>query len=295
MLSDAVALDRSKIAVGRGLHTALGLALPLAFASATGYVVEGVAVAAGAMLVGFADRGGTYGTRARLMLTTSALVGASTAIGVATGSNDYVAILLMAVWGFAAGFAAVGGPAATIVGLNTALALLIASDFPADVSEALRRAALVLAGGLLQTVLALVIWPVIPRAPEREAVADACRALAEVAESWPEPRPAAGFAEAASAAEDMLADHGMWASERGAPRPGRTAGAAVRGAVRAPCGTRTTERRCDRSRSDRCRRATRRNRAARARYRASPRPRQSAGAAWPRPAASGRRPSARSD
>ena len=214
MLSDAVAVDRSKIAVGRGLHTALGLAIPLAFAAATGYVVEGVAIAAGAMLVGFADRGGTYGTRARLMLTTSALVGASTAIGMATGSNDAVAVLLMAIWGFGAGFAAVGGPGATIVGLNTALALLIASDFPADLPEALRRAAFALAGGLLQTLLALVVWPVLRRAPEREAVAGACGALAKVADSWPDPRPAAGFAEAASAAEDMLADHGLWASER---------------------------------------------------------------------------------
>ena len=214
LLRDAVRLDRSGLAVGRGLHDAAGVAAPLVVGVATGRVLEGVAVAGGALVVGFADLGSPYPVRTRIMLTASAAVALSTFVGLIGGRNDWLALLLMAVWGFGAGLAVALGQAAGFVGLLSGLALLLAEDFPTDVGEALRRAALVLGGGLLQTLLAVLVWPVRPSAPERGAIAAECRALADVAGAWPESRPSSAFIRAAGTVETMLAAHRAWAAGR---------------------------------------------------------------------------------
>ena len=165
ILHEALTFHRAGFAPGRALHNAIGAGLPLALGVATDHLVEGVAVAGGALVVGFVDLGTPYSARAQAMLVASVTVSASTLVGLVTGDNDWLTVALMALWGFGGGLAAALGQAPAFVGLSSALALLLAADFPADAGEAARRAALVLAGGLLQTLLALVIWPLRPARP----------------------------------------------------------------------------------------------------------------------------------
>ena len=73
------------------------------------------------------------------------------------------------VWGFAGGLLVALGPAASFVGLQSIVAVLIAGGFPADLREAAGRAALVFGGGLVQTLLVVMIWPFAGSRPSARA------------------------------------------------------------------------------------------------------------------------------
>ena len=214
LVRGAVALDRSGLTLGRAAHNVVGVAAPLVVGVATGHIVEGIAVSGGAMIVGFVDLGGPYSARLRLMLITAALIAVSSFVGFLAGRNDWTAVFVLGAWGFAAGLMAALGPAPSFALLSAALALLLAEDFPTDVPEALRRSAFVLAGGLLQALFAVVVWPFRPNAPEREAAAGAARALSDLTQSWPGPTRSSAFMVAAGKAESMLAAHRTWGARR---------------------------------------------------------------------------------
>src|SRR5215213_1429054 len=173
-----VTVDRSQLQVARGLRNALGAVIPLAVGAATGEIAAGVAVAGGALLVGFAEQGAPFAGRARGMLVATALVGGSTLIGTLAGDIEWLTVLLMAVWGFAAGLTLALGQTASFQGILGVLALLLSAYYSGGFDDALGRAGLAMAGGLLQTGLAIAIWPLRPYRPERAAVANAYRALA---------------------------------------------------------------------------------------------------------------------
>jgi uncharacterized membrane protein YccC len=177
LLRMVITLDRSQLQFSRGVRNAIGMFIPLAAGIIAGDIVAGVALAAGAMLVGFADLGASYATRARVMLLATAMVGVSTFVGTLAGDVDWLICLLMAVWGLAAGLLVAVGQAPSFVGVLATLALLLSAYFSGDVNDALERAALAMGGGLFQTLLALAVWPLRPCRPERQAVAAAYEAL----------------------------------------------------------------------------------------------------------------------
>lgn len=177
ILDAAVRFDRSKLALGTGARNALGVCLPLVVGAATGYRTEGLVMAGAAMLVGFCDLGGPFASRARTLVTASVVAGVSTTIGTWTGNSDVLTVVLMGLWGFVAGFAVAFSRQTAFVALNATLALLVAADFPLPLDEALGKGALALVGGLLQASLALVLWPLAPRRPERIALSAAYRSL----------------------------------------------------------------------------------------------------------------------
>jgi uncharacterized membrane protein YccC len=178
ILHAAVRLDRSQLAVGTGARNALGVCLPLVVGAATGYRTEGIVMAGAALLVGFCDLGGPFASRARTLVAASIVAGVSTTVGTWTGNSDVLTVVLMGLWGFAAGLAIAFSRQTAFVALNASLALLIAADFPLPLDQALSKGAFALAGGLLQASLALVMWPLAPRRPERIALAAAYRSLA---------------------------------------------------------------------------------------------------------------------
>lgn len=173
-----VTLDRSQLQLVRGVRNAVGVVALLIVGILTDNIKAGVLMAGGAMLIGFIDLGASYVSRARVMLIATALVGVSTLVGTLTGGIDWLTVVLMAVWGFAAGLSVCLGMAPAFLGVNAALGLLLAAYFPGDLSEGLERAGLTALGGLVQTALALAIWPLRPFRPERIAVANAYRAMA---------------------------------------------------------------------------------------------------------------------
>jgi uncharacterized membrane protein YccC len=173
-----VTLDRSQLQLVRGVRNAVGVVALLIVGILTDNIKAGVLMAGGALLVGFIDLGASYASRARVMLIATVLVGVSTLVGTLAGGIDWLTVVLMAVWGFAAGLSVCLGMAPAFLGVNAALGLLLSAYFPGGLSEGLERAGLTVLGGLVQTALALAIWPLRPFRPERIAVASAYRAVA---------------------------------------------------------------------------------------------------------------------
>ena len=206
-------LDRSQLTPVVALRVTVGVVLPLVVAVAAGRPGDGVAVAAGALSVGFASFQGVYRTRVRAMVLTACGMSVSTLVGGLVGGQPALLVLLTAVWALGAGLLTALGPAGTTVGLQCTVALIIVADFSMTPAQALGRAALVMVGGLLQTALVVGLWPLRTRGQERRAVAEAYAALGRYAgdSTTPGALPDAGtFAEAAVALNDanpLAQDH----------------------------------------------------------------------------------------
>jgi uncharacterized membrane protein YccC len=170
--------DRAEFQLVRGIRYALGVAIPLFLGIATGYTIEGVAIAGGATLVGLTDSGAPYRARVPAMLIASVAAAVSTFVGEVTGSYDVLAVALLALWSFGAGmFIALGLPT-YFVALMAPLSMVLASAYPADALHSLERGGLALVGALVQVALVLVLWRMHARRPERAAIARLYRAMA---------------------------------------------------------------------------------------------------------------------
>ena len=96
-------LDRSQLTPVEALRVTVGVVLPLVVAVAAGRPGDGVAVAAGALSVGFASFQGVYRTRVRAMVLTACGMSVSTLVGGLVGGQPALLVLLTAVWALGAG------------------------------------------------------------------------------------------------------------------------------------------------------------------------------------------------
>lgn len=182
-------VDRSKINTWIALRNSLAVAIPLSAGIALNHGLAGVAIATGALNVSYSDGRDPYAQRARRMLGWTALSGVSVFVGSVTGRNHWLAVLVAAMWAFMAGMLISVSTRLGDLGLNTLVSLVVFAARGAMSWEGAASAAgLVTLGGALQTGVALLFWPFRAKEPEREAVAEAYRKLAnEVDPSVPDP------------------------------------------------------------------------------------------------------------
>jgi uncharacterized membrane protein YccC len=178
LLDAAIEVDRTQLQAARGLRYALGVGGPLLAGVALGRPIEGVAVSAGAVLVGLTDSGAPYPRRTREMLVASIGAAISMLVGQLVGAHDVATVVLLGVWSLLAGLCVAAGTATYLVALIAPVTMAGATAVPAGGAVALGRAGLVLAGGLIQIALVLVMWRRHPDLPERTAVARLYRAVA---------------------------------------------------------------------------------------------------------------------
>ncbi len=174
---EVVRVDRAKLSGGPALRASLGMAIPLVAGEAAGHLLVSVTAAIGALAGGLASLQGTYRSRAGLVVMASTGMGLSALVGTTVGHVAGVDIALVAAWGLAAGLLVVFGQAATVVGLQSVVGLLVFSQFTLSLREAAVRAGLVVAGGVLQALLVAVVWPLRRFPAERMALASAYRQL----------------------------------------------------------------------------------------------------------------------
>jgi uncharacterized membrane protein YccC len=202
---EALRLDRNRLAFDVAVPGAVGFAIPLAAGLATGRVEDGVTASIGALIVGFANLGGGYRVRSVTLLCATLTTAVAALAGGLTGDSDVAAVVLMGVWGFASGLLVALTPRTAFVGLLSTWALVLASDLHIHGVAPVHAAALMSAGGLLQTLVALVSWPLRPRGPEQHAITAAYRALA-VAARAPTSEHLAAAATALATAGDLIGD-----------------------------------------------------------------------------------------
>jgi uncharacterized membrane protein YccC len=209
---EATRFDRSGLEFAFGARCAIGVALPLVAGLLTDHPLYGVSAAIGALPVGFASRQGVYRSRASAALMTAAGVAVSAFVGAICGGTAWAAVLVAALWGFAYGIVASLGPSATAAGVNSVVALAIFGQFRYSPGEAAIQAGLVFAGGLLQTMLLVSVWPFERFTRERTVLAAAYRALAAYAAQFPEAKLRAPDAATLAKSSETLADPQPFAS-----------------------------------------------------------------------------------
>jgi uncharacterized membrane protein YccC len=200
---EALRLDRNRLAFDVAVPGAVGFAIPLAAGLATGRVEDGVTASIGALIVGFANLGGGYRVRSVTLLCATLTTAVAALAGGLTGDSDVAAVVLMGVWGFASGLLVALTPRTAFVGLLSTWALVLASDLHIHGVAPVHAAALMSAGGLLQTLVAAYrALAVAARAPTSEHLAAAATALATAGDLIGDSR--------SRERERVLAEQGEW-------------------------------------------------------------------------------------
>ena len=165
-------VDKSRLnGIGLSLRNSVAVALPLGIGLATDHPLAAVAISSGALNVAYSDGTDPYAQRARRMLTWSVLGAFAAFLGSITGNYHPVAIAVAALWALMAGLLISISSKAGDLGLNTLVYLIVyAARGAMSPKGALYAGLLVLAGGILQTVVALLAWPFRRYEPERRVV-----------------------------------------------------------------------------------------------------------------------------
>lgn len=210
-------VDIAKMEPWIALRNAMGVAIPLAVGIAIGTPLGGLAVASGALNVSYSDGHDPYQQRARRMLAASVLCAVAVMAGGLAGHHNAAAIALIAIWAFGSGMAITLGPTGESLGVISLVVLIIYAAQSLTPARALLAGALAFAGGVLQMLLSLGLWPVRAYEPERRALANLYLTLGQ-AGSAPEllmkaPPSAAASTQAQEALAGRISDHSV-VSER---------------------------------------------------------------------------------
>jgi uncharacterized membrane protein YccC len=173
--------DRSKLSPWVALRNTVGFALPLVSGLALGYPNGGLAVAAGALNVSYSDKDDPYLFRVQRMIAASVFVALAVFCGCLSGGDNVLAVIIAGIWAFAAGMLVALSPAAADVGLVSLVTLLVFEAAPRTREVALSAALLALGGGLFQTLITMLMWPLRRYAPARRVLAQLYWELAQVA------------------------------------------------------------------------------------------------------------------
>ncbi len=184
-IQSILAVDRSRVEPLVAARCAVGVAVPLLTGLALDEPLVGVFGAAGAVGVGFGSFQGAYRGRAVFMLLAAAAMAFSVFVGSLAGHSTAATVLVAGLWALTGGLLVALGNGASYVGLQSIVALLIAGAYPSDFEGAAARSALALAGGLVQTLLVVVIWPLRRFPVERRNIAAVYRSLAAYASKIP--------------------------------------------------------------------------------------------------------------
>jgi len=163
------------------LRNTAAIVLPLAVGTLTGHLLAGLGVSAGALNTMFADQPGPYRLRLRRMLLTALAAGVAAFAGSVLGQWPLALLLAAALWGFGAGLLVAIDAHMTRVGLTSLILLVIMGAEPHVAREAWPTATLIFGGGVLQALFAIAAWPLQRYRPERLALAQAFRGLANFA------------------------------------------------------------------------------------------------------------------
>jgi uncharacterized membrane protein YccC len=203
--------DKSKMSVPLALRNAIGVALPLAAGVAVGQPIAGAVMCTGALNVSFSDGNDPYGQRARRMLMSSFLGAFAICVGAISGNNSVAAVTLTACWAFVAGLMVSVSPTAGDLGLVSLVALVVFHARPMPPGEAALAGAAALGGGLLQTGLSLLLWPMQKYGPERRQLGllyqDLSRMTTEPVDGLDAPRASAAVTETRQALAVVARQH----------------------------------------------------------------------------------------
>ena len=178
-----IRFQKEKLNFWLAVRNTVGIVLPLIAGVELGVIPGGLAMATGALNVSFSDGQEPYPQRSRRMLSASALVGFAVFCGAISGHRNAAAVVVSAGWAFATGMLVALSTTAADLGAVSLVTLVVYMAVPQNVERAVYGGLLAMAGGLLQTALALAFWPLRKYVHERWTLADLFAELARMAET----------------------------------------------------------------------------------------------------------------
>ncbi len=180
-----VRFQSDKLDAKLALRNTIGVTLPLVLGAAMGSVAGGLIASSGALNVAFRDNQSPYPERARHLTIASIIAGLAVFLGSLSGNNPVLAVLIATGWAFAAGTLVALGQSAGDLGLMSLVMLCVYSAVPLPWHQAALSGLAAFGGGLLQTILAVALWPLRRYVPERRAMSSLFAELARTAKSPP--------------------------------------------------------------------------------------------------------------
>jgi uncharacterized membrane protein YccC len=203
--------DRAKVSARAGLIAAFPVAAMLALGTAAGSPPAAVAMGIGAMLSGVAWRAGDGPVVPPLgtMLGASLALATTAFAGMLSGRWPWLHLLLLVLFCLIAGLAACLGRRGIVVGTQSLIGFIVFGRFPENLGHAAALTGLVLAGGGAQLLFAAAVAVPLAWRRQREALADAYRALAAFTDEIT--APAMPLATALDAAARVLSTPALFA------------------------------------------------------------------------------------
>ncbi len=112
------------------------------------------------------------------MLLWSFLGGIAVFLGSLSARNQFLSVVLATAWALLAGLLLSLGVKAGDLGVNTLVILVVYGSRPLDPPTALIAGLLAVSGGILQTLLSVLLWPIRRYEPERRTLAETYKDLA---------------------------------------------------------------------------------------------------------------------
>lgn len=204
-----IKFERQKVEPVIAFRNTLGVAVPLLVGVAIGSPLGGIAVASGAMNVSYSDKPDhTSRQRARQMLIASFVTAFAVLAGGLIGRNNVTAVSVATLWAFAAGMLVAIGTTEGDLGVTTVVMLVIFSAQSLTTERAINAGLLALAGGLIETILSLALWPVRRYEPERRVLGKLFLELSKVANSPATTANAPPASSESTAAQEVLSTLG---------------------------------------------------------------------------------------
>jgi uncharacterized membrane protein YccC len=196
--------DAGRVNRWMGLRNAVGVALPVAVFIDLGLPAYAVVAGMGALNVAAADGTDAYRSRATRMLASTCLGATAIFLGSVTGHDRVLSFALAAVWTFATGMLVALGTAAADIGMLSLVSLFIYISRPVGLEQAAWSGVIALGGGLFQTALSILPWPLGRFGPERRAIGDFYVALSTAALLPPDPYGAPLATQQSNLAQEAL-------------------------------------------------------------------------------------------
>lgn len=175
--------DATQLAPWVGLRNAAGVAVALAAGLLLHNPGAGLIAATGALDAAFSDGADPYLHRGRRMLAATCFVALAVFAGRLCGDNHALAVTLEAACAFAAGMLVATGETAGNIGTISLVTLIVFAAQPASLGKAFSSGLLLLAGGAMQTLFSIALWPVRRHLPEARALGTLYTELARLAAS----------------------------------------------------------------------------------------------------------------
>ncbi|MEO7324902.1 MAG: FUSC family protein [Dokdonella sp.] len=204
MFSSLIELKPRDVPLRVALRNTLAIVVPLAVSIPSGHTGIGLGIAVGALNTMFIDQPGPYRLRMQRMLLAAIASGLSAYAGYLLGASTLLLALAALLVGIGGGLLVALGPNAGRAGLVCMILLVICGANPRDAVSALGPAALFLAGGLLQMMVAIAAWPLQRYRPERHALAEIFHQLAASAREHAEVHSAPPVTQALVDVENLL-------------------------------------------------------------------------------------------